>query len=284
MKIKAVVLIAILLCVPLFVLAQNYPRRIVSLGPSITEDIYLLGAGDRLVANTTYCMIPPEAAGKEKIGTITAVDIEKLLSLNPDMVLATPLTNPRTKDKIEKMGIKIVSSPLAKNFDELCMQFAELGKLIGRGKEARKIIETARKKTDSIRAVVRKLPRTKVFIQVGSRPLFTMTRDSFVNDFIERAGGINIAFDAKSGLYSREKVIEQDPDVILIMEMGIAGEEEKKIWLRYDTLSAVKNSKIFFIDAYKIGSPTPVSFIRTLEELTRMLHPENTTYSAGQTK
>ena len=102
-----------------------------------------------------------------------------------------------------------------------------------------------------------------------------MTADSFFNDFIQLAGGENIAADAPSGLYSQEMVLEQNPDVIIITAMGIAGEKEKRRWANFQSINAVKTRRIFIVDADKFCSPTPVSFAEALEQMSSLLHSEN---------
>jgi iron complex transport system substrate-binding protein len=250
-----------------------YPQRIISLGPSLTEDLYLLGVEDRLVANTTYCKRPPEAEKKEKIGSVIEVNIEKIVSLEPDLILTTSLTNSKKIEKLKNLGIKVVDFPYAHNFSQLCDQFLELGQIVGRKKGAEEIVRQAECQVASINTSVEDLPKPKVFIQVGARPLFTAIEDSFIHNFIEFAGGINIASGVKSGLYSREKVLSQNPDVILIVTMGIVGEEEKEIWEKYGTLNAVKNSRIHIVDSNKVCSPTPISFVMVLREILDILHP-----------
>lgn len=254
--------------------ASDYPKRIVSLGPSITEGLYLLGAGDRIVGVTTYCIKPPQATKKEKIGSVTEVDVEKIANLKPDLVIATSLTSQKAKEKLKGLGIKVVDFSLPRDFSDLCEKFLMLGRIVGKGSEAEDIVRKANREIDTIRNRLKGLPKPKVFIQVGARPLFTMTKDSFVNDLIELAGGINIAGEARGGLYSREKVIERNPDVIIIMTMGIVGEEEKRIWQMYRTLKAVRDNRIYIMNSYKIGSPTPVTFVETLKEMAGLLHPE----------
>ena len=103
--------------------------------------------------------------------------------------------------------------------------------------------------------------------------MFAATGRYFINDYIEFAGGINIAKDAKEGIYSREQVLKANPDVIIITTMGIAGEEEKELWQKYKVLNAVKNGQIYIIDTDKITSPTPMTFVKTLEEFVHILHP-----------
>lgn len=254
---------------------ENKPQRIISLAPTITEEIYLLGAQDRLVADTVYCLSPPDAQKKEKIGTVVKVNLEKIVSLNPDLVLSTSLVNSKTIEKLQNLGIKVVIFPAARNFEEICRQFLELAQLLGNKKDAEQIIKQSKDRLGSVKKRVRGLREIKVFMQIGARPLFTATRDSFLNDFIEFAGGRNIVSQTQTGLYSREEVLKSNPDVIIISDMGIAGEDEMKIWQKYKNLNAARDNRIYIIDSYKLCSPTPVSFAETLDEIVEILHPKN---------
>lgn len=131
----------------------------------------------------------------------------------------------------------------------------------------------ARGKVDAIRKRIEGLPRPKVFVQLGAKPLFAATKDSFVNDFIEFAGGTNIAREAKAGFYSREEVLKEDPEVIIIVGMDAAAGNEKKTWEKFRALQAVKGDRIFIMDSYRVCSPTPRTFVDALEEMVRALHP-----------
>lgn len=250
------------------------PRRIISLGPAITEELYILGVEDRLVGCTVYCRRPPEAKKKEKVGTAIEVNLEKIVALRPDLVLATSLTDPDAKEKLKNLGIRTAVFPAAKDFSEICAQFLELGMIVGKEAKAAEISAAARNKVDSIRRKIGGFKRPKVFIQVGANPLVTAGGDSFINDFIEFAGGINIAGEVDTGLYSREEVVRKNPDLIIIVTMGIAGDLEKETWAKYKTLNAVKNGRIYVIDSYRLCSPTPVSFAEALGEIARILHPQ----------
>ena len=251
-----------------------YPQRIISLGPSITESIFLLGLEDRLIGVTQYCERPPQAKRKEKVGNVIEVNTEKIMTLKPDLVLATSLTNPKSIEKLKSSGIRVVKFSSPKNFEELCEQFLMLGRITGHERTAEKIIEEVKARVSLLRGKVDGLSRPRVFIQVGAKPLFTVTGDSFVNDFIRFAGGVNIAQDLRSGLFSREEVLRNDPDIIIIVTMGISGVNEKEIWERYRTLKAVRENRIFIMDSYKLCSPTPLSFVEMLEEMIRIFHPE----------
>jgi iron complex transport system substrate-binding protein len=252
---------------------STHPQRIISLGPSITEQLYLLEAQNRLVGCTVYCKRPEDAGSKEKVGTVIEVNIEKIVSLKPDLVLATSLTDPKAIQKLKNLGIRVITFPAPKSFSEICGHFVELGRIVGKEKEAEEIVYRAKKTVSSVKQKVKELPKPKVLVQVGAKPLWVAPKDSFVNDFIEIAGGINVGPSGKNGLYSREEVLKRNPDVIIITTMGIVGKEEKKIWQKYKTISAVRNNRIYIVDSDKLCSPTPVSFVETLEEMVNILHP-----------
>jgi len=254
--------------------SEDHPKRIISLAPSMTEGLYLLGAGDILVGNTTYCVIPPAARYKEKVGSLTGADIEKIVGLKPDVVLATSLTNPKTIQKLKNLGIEVKLFPAPKSFASLCDQFLELGRVAGREPEAREIIKTAEGHVARIKSMTAALVKPKVFIEIGAKPLFTANRDYIINDLVKLSGGENIAENSKIGAYSREEVLMRNADVILIVTMGFTGTAEKEAWRKFKMLNAVKDDRIYIIDAQSICGPTPETFVIILEEICALLHPE----------
>lgn len=250
------------------------PQRIISLVPAMTENLYLLEAEDRIVGVTVYCQSPPQARTKEKVGTVIDVNIEKIIDLRPDLVVASSLTDLKQIKKLRNLDIEVRVFHQARDFQGLCKNFLTLSQLVGKEQKAREIVEKAKKELEAVGKKIEGVAGSRVFVQIGANPLFTATRDSFVNDFMEYAGVTNIASDAKIGIYSREEVIRRNPDIILIVDMGIVGEKEKEVWLRYETIGAVKNGRIFTVDSYRVCSPTPVSFAETVKELVRIFHEE----------
>ena len=247
--------------------------KLVSLGPTITEKLYLLGAEDRLVGVTTYCTRPPAAASKEKVGGVIQVSIEKIFDLGPDIVFATSLTEASAVRRLRRLGIEVAVFDEPASFTEMNTQFIRLGRIVGKEELARRIVRAAEQRVDRIKERVSGLEKPKVFIQIGSNPLFTATRHSFVNDMVELAGATNIAAGAKTGFYSREEVLSRNPDVILIVSMGMAPDNEKKVWQRFHNLAAVRNNRIFMLDSYKTCSPTPETFVEALLAIAAAVHP-----------
>ena len=254
----------------------TYPQRIISLGPLATENLFLLGAGDRLIGCTIYCLRPEEAQHKEKIGTILQVDVEKILALQPDLILATGLTQPQQIEQFKRLNIPVVHFHQPNSFEEICEQFLRLGKLLGLEQRARDILDGARQKVNRIRQQTAGLPHQKVFFQIGSRPLFASITNSFTHDYMALSGAENIAANESRGEYDYEKVISHDPDTILIAIMGSetgAGAQEKKQWEEFQTLSAVKNKRVHILDPNLVCSPSPASFIEALELIVPLIHP-----------
>ena len=252
------------------------PQRIISLGPVLTKTIYLLGAGDRLLADTTYCDDPPNIVPKEKIGSLIQVNVEKIISLKPDLVLASQFTKEKQIRVLEQFNIKVVPFKNPKTFEEICANTRRLGELIGAQDKAEDITSKARAEVVKIQNLIAKLPPKKVFIQIGIKPLHTANEETFVNEFIRLSGGINIAAHENSGVYSREKVVKQNPDVILISTMGSsksAGITEKQQWMGFGTMGAVQNNAIHLLDSEIICSPTPLIFVKGVKEIARLLHP-----------
>ena len=257
-------------------LTPSPARRIVSLGPINTENLFLMGAGDLLVGCTTYCTRPAAAKQKEKIGTVLQPDIEKIISLEPDLILATGLTSPQQVAQFTRLGIEVVHFREPRSFAEICDNFLLMGRLTGHLPQAERLVDTARKQVEAIRHRVAALPKQKVFMQIGADPLFAAVGDTFTSDYLTFSGGINIAGGETGGQYDYERVLAHDPDIILVVVMGgengMAGQERRK-WLNYRALTAAKNRRVHVIDPDLLCSPTPVSFVRGLALVAELLHP-----------
>jgi iron complex transport system substrate-binding protein len=276
--ILGLVLILVLGLSPASVWSQEepFPQRIVSLGPINTENVFLLGAGDRLVADTSYCVHPAAARDKVKIGSVMQLNIEQILGLQPDLILATGLTSPQQVAQLAASGVRVVHFSQPSGFAAICAQFLELGKLLGLEARAQDIIALASNDVRAIQQRVKDIPARKVFLQVGAHPLFASVPSSFTNDFIVLAGGINIAAGQRDGRYNREKVTAQNPDVIIIAVMGSEGgigAREKEEWLRFEPISAVRNRQVFVMDPDIICSPSPMIFVKGLEQIAALIHP-----------
>lgn len=249
-------------------------ERIVSLGPALTEGLYLLGAEEKLVGCTIYCRRPAAARRKEKVGDAIRINLEKIAALRPHLVLATSVTAPNAVEKMEKMGIEVVTFPVAESFKGICDQFKRLGRLADREAEAEEIVARAAERVEATGNRVKGLRKTKTTIQLGTNPLVVVGRGTFTSDLIDLAGGINTVEAEGYIRYSREQVLKDDPDVIIVVSMGAEGEDAKNRWRRYESLSAVGTDRVHVFDAEEITTPTPLVFADTLREIAGFLHPD----------
>lgn len=251
--------------------------RIVSLGPLLTENVFLLGAGDSLVGNTIYCQRPEAARHKVKVGSVQELSIEKIVSLRPQLILANNLTPPQQIDRLRHLGFRVETFGQPATFAAICDQFLQLGQLLGLEKRAEAVVGQAREQVEAVRRAVAPYPRRKVFLQVGAHPLFSSVQRSFTNDFIVLGGGVNIAGDQLSGLMKTEQVVALNPDLIVIAVMGsqsgIAA-EQKQHWLSYTAINAARSKQVYVMDPDAVCSPSPLSFAETLRVIARLIHPE----------
>ncbi|HKJ42667.1 MAG TPA: helical backbone metal receptor [Sunxiuqinia sp.] len=250
----------------------QYPKRIISLAPSLTKNLYLLHAGDLLVGCTNYCHLQ-SGTHAEVVATALDVNFEKAVLLKPDLVITTTLSSPRTIDTFKKLGVKVLVLETPKSFDEICNQFIRLGEEVGKKELAEEIIAKSKEQIEGIRQRVPKdIPHQKMFMQIGAKPLFTVVPNTFMNDFITFSGCENIASDLKIGSITREAVLVRNPDVIVVVLMGTLGADEKDEWKTFTNLSAVKKKQVFTINADDACSPTPLSFVEALNELIGMIY------------
>lgn len=247
-------------------------KRVISLAPSITENIYLLGAQNKLVGCTSFCT-QAVADGKPQVGNAVDVDMEKILILKPDLVLAMTLTKPQDIETMKRLGIKVDLIPTPKNFEEICEQTIYIAKLIGSEKAAFEVVQKSKQTVDSLKnSLVQHPEKQKIFFQLGANPIFSVLENTFMNDFILLGNSENIANGLTKGSVTRESVLMKNPDVIIVATMGGFGAEEKKVWESYPGLKAARNNKVFLIDSETSCSPTPVNFVKAFSDVVKFVN------------
>jgi iron complex transport system substrate-binding protein len=263
--------ILILLIFPIFGFTQN-SKRVISLAPSITENLYLIVAQNKLVGCTSFCTLAI-ADGKPQVGSTVDVNIEKVLMLKPDLVLAMLLTKPQDIETMRRLGIKVEVIPTPKNFEEICSQTIQIAKLVGSENIAKELVQKSKHTVDSLKQQIRPHSvKPKIFFQLGSNPIFTVLENTFMNDFILLCNGENIANGLTKGSVTRESVLLKNPDVIIVATMGGFGAEEQKVWKSYTGLKAGKNNKIFLIDSETACSPTPINFVKAFSDVVKFVN------------
>ena len=255
---------------------RAHPLRIVSLAPHITEILFDLDLGKRIVGVTQYSNYPEEAKNKERVGSYVKLNIEKILSLSPDLVLATADGNPKeVVDRLSSIGIPVYVVN-AKEVGDIYGNIRSIGRVTGKTKEADVIAGNLEKRITAVTDKLKNLAKPRVFIQLGYSPLYTAGKNTFIDDLITLAGGLNIAGNEKIRypVYSTEALLKREPEVVFSVLMGSEVDiKTDSFWKRWSTLPAVRDGRIYYVDPDIVNRPSP-RIAEGLEFMARKLHPE----------
>ncbi|AEB76063.1 ABC transporter substrate-binding protein [Clostridium botulinum C/D] len=250
------------------------PTRIVSIAPNITETVFALGKGDRLVGRTDYCDYPESAKKVTTIGSLTKPNIEKIVELKPDVVIASTHFKKDVLSKLEKLNIKVVVLYGVETFDGVYDTINKVGEVLNAKSQASKLVSTMKEKVINVTNKVKNASKPKVYyvVSYGKMGDFTATGDTFIGKIIEMAGGINVAKDSTRWQYSIEKLVEKNPDIIICSKYF---DTKKGIEMSngYKDLKAVKNRKLIEIDNNLLDRQGP-RIADGLDALAKIIHPD----------
>ena len=261
------------------VVIDQIPQRLVSFGPSIAEILFTLGLGERVVGVSSYSDYPEAAESKPKIGDAFNPSLEKIVELEPDLVLT--VKQEQLNRELDALGIKfMVLDP--KDIDGILKDIELVGEITGTGKRAEELVEDMEDSISQVIALVEDVPEVRVFFIVDATDLalpWTAGTGSFIDALITMAGGENIAGGTPGAWvqFSLEQIVSSDPEIIIIQTMtgGVPtvskeGLEEHPVW---GEMTAVKQGKIRFIDGDLVSRPGP-RIVQGLEEMAKIIHPE----------
>jgi iron complex transport system substrate-binding protein len=237
------------------------PHRIISLAPSITEDLFALGLGGKVVGDTTYDNYPPAAVNITKVGGFSSPSIEKIVSLNPDVVFASSLENNTLLSTLSGYGIPtVVLNPTS--LTGILNDLSLIGKVSGSAGNSSALVANLTQKMTANSISVSSHPR--VLYLVWYNPIMSAGADTFEGDIIAHAGGINVAQLANVsgyGTMSKESIVALNPSVIIANSaMNSTAVQQVKSDPALATVDAVKNGKIYILDSDIISRPGPRAF------------------------
>jgi len=253
-------------------------KRIVSLAPSLTECMFALENGNKLVGVTKYSDYPPQAVQLPKVGSYVNLDLEKIVSLQPDLCLATKDGNPiKVIDRLEELGIPVYALD-PRNLSTVMETINELGQLLKAQKKSSKVVQGMKKRVELIKKRVAKTnSRPRVFFQIGSSPIVSVGSRTFIHELIKLAGGVNVAAGSVDyPRFSREEVLILNPDIIVINSMTRDQqilEWAKQRWSEFPNLPAVKKKQIYGVNSDYFNRAGP-RLVKGLEILAGLFHPE----------
>ena len=258
--------------------------RIVSLAPSVTEILFALDLGDHIVGVTDQCNYPPAAKEIERVSGFGTPNLERLLGLGPDMVIACGLEKPEFTEVLRQAGIQVMNvqkTGFIASFPELFDAVGQIGEATGRRAEARKLVAGMQAELDAVAARIGRIDdarRPRVFVEIEESPLMTAGAGSFIDDLISRAGGRNVAHEITSA-YPRidpEKVIAWNPEVILVAHSARPGEAAERLTrhIGWSNVAAVRDRRVIDdIDADLLFRPGP-RLVEGVKALAERLHPK----------
>ncbi|WP_448383801.1 ABC transporter substrate-binding protein [Desulfosoma sp.] len=253
------------------------PRRVITLAPSLTEMVFALGAGHRVVGVSRYSNFPPQVQDLPKVGSYVQPDVEKIVALTPDLCLAVKDGNPReVVEKLERVGIPVYAvNP--KNLKEVMETLTALGDVLQAQEEARKVKDRMERRLEEVDRRLRGVERRpRVFFQIGVTPIVSVGTETFAQELIHRAGGVNVAAGPEPyPRFSVEQVLALRPDVIVVssMEREQVFETVRAEWMRWRGIPAVAFERIHLVPSDLFDRPGP-RLADGLELLARILHPE----------
>jgi iron complex transport system substrate-binding protein len=252
------------------------PERIVSLVPSVTETVFAIGARDRLVGVTDFCDYPAAARLKPRVGGMLAPSLETIVTLKPDLVIATTAGNrEETFAQLERLRIPVyVVNPV--NVSDVLDLISRLGALTGHEAEAARLVATLQARIKAVSERVAPLPRPRVLYVLWPDPLIVPGRGALVSELIAKAGGDSVTAEASEDYprYSLEAAVARAPQVIVLANHGAGqGTISREKWERFTSLPAVKAGRLYTADGNLLHRYGP-RVVDGLELLARLFHPD----------
>jgi len=255
------------------VTVPDHPHRLICLIPSAADSVYALGAGSDVIAVSDFTKYPLEAKLKPSIGVPLTPSIETIVSLHPDLVIASADTNRQdTIRQLEHIGVAVfVLDP--HGLEGVLSSITSLGKALGREEEATRLVSQLRDRLDAVRARVKGKPVVRVLMPIWYDPIITIGRHAFITEIIAAAGGKSVTDDIAQEWpqISLEMVIERTPDALVLVQgsrMALINVENRPGW---KTLAAIRNHRTYLVDE-RFELPSTVAF-DAIEDLAKQLHP-----------
>jgi iron complex transport system substrate-binding protein len=254
---------------------KEYPKRIISLAPSSTEILFEIGAGDRLIGVTDYCNYPKEALTKEKVGGFSNPNIEKIISLKPDLIVLYKSFPKEVFNQLEKSLPNtsfIVLDP--KTYEDVMKNIILLGKAVGKENEARKVYNNMLNGWLEIQKKVTSIKKSpKVLFLIWNDPFISVSPSTFLGDLLKKLKAKNIVEnnEPEYPVLSLEYIVSKNPDIIIIGEMsGISKDSIINHPILKNT-NAVKNNKVFTVNDDLVFRPGP-RLVEGLKALYKILY------------
>ena len=234
-------------------------RRIVSLAPHLTETLFAAGAGERIVGSVEYSNYPPAAAKIARVGSYSQIDLERVIALRPDLIIAWQSGNAAAHvDRLRALGFPVyVSQP--DRIEEVASEIERLGVLAGSAPVAGRAAASFRRRLAALQKRYSRQPPVPTFYQIWKQPLMTVGRRQIISDVIRLCGGENVfgTLETMAPTVTVEAIIAADPEVIVASGMGEQRPDWLDDWQQWTAITAVARGNLFFVPPDLIQRHTP---------------------------
>lgn len=249
------------------------PQKVITLAPNLTELVFELGQGNKIIGNTNYCNYPDSAKKIENVADLLSVNLEKITDLKPDLIFITAEGNSKADyNKLISLGFKVfVSNP--RNFAGIKKTMLDMGKIFRVSEKAEAIVNNWNERIDSVKKTHEQIVAGSVMFLISTNPIYSVGKNTFVHQILTLAGLKNITSDTDVNypLLNREEILARNPNYILLYETNNNNVSEiLKAYPEWNTLSAVINDRVFFINADLFSRPGP-RFVDAVEKLNQMI-------------
>ena len=249
--------------------------RVISLAPNLTEIVFAVGGGDRLVGRTSYCDYPPEAKAVAAVGDTLHPNLERIIALQPQVVLISTASQLEVfTQQLQSQNIAVfVTDP--HDLEGVFKSIEQIGSMLGQSDQATIVVQKLRERANAVEAAVKQKPPVRVFYQVSAEPLYTAGHDAFVTDLMRRAGATSVTAHVPGAWpkFSNESALAAKPEAIILPTGGSMGAANSSVTEALRQSPAALSGRVYKINDDHLARPGPRS-LDGLEAMARALHPE----------
>ena len=249
--------------------------RVISLAPNLTEIVFAVGGGNRLVGRTSYCDYPPEAKAVAEIGDTLHPSLERIIALRPQVVLISTASQLEVfTQQLQNQNIAVfVTDP--HDLDGVFRSIEQIGDILGQKEQATLVVQKLRDRTNAVEQAVKQQQPVRVFYQLSAEPLYTAGHDAFVTDLTRRAGAISVTADVPGAWpkYSNESALAAKPEAIILPTGGSMGTGNLTVTEALRQSPAALANRVYKINDDHLVRPGPRA-VDGLEEMASALHAD----------
>ena len=250
-------------------------NRLITLAPNLTEIVFAVGGGDRLVGRTSYCDFPAEAKSIAEVGDTLHPSLEKIIALKPQVVLVSTSSQLEVfTQQLQDQNIAVfVTDP--HDLEGVFKSIGQIGEILGEKEQATLLVNKLRERAKVVGDALKYESPVRVFYQLSAEPLYTAGRDAFVTDLMRRAGADSVTANVPGAWpkFSNESALAAKPDAIILPTGGSMGASNSKVTEALRRSPAALQGRVYKINDDHLARPGPRA-IDGLEEMARALHPD----------